>query len=66
MSSFYFSLGMKENVKRFVEKFRICQYENGKSQNIGLYQPLPIPIRPCNVVSMDFVLGFPRTQKGNA
>jgi hypothetical protein len=30
-----------------------------------LYHPFPIPSRPWNSVSTKFVLGFPRTQKGN-
>jgi hypothetical protein len=56
---------MHNDVKKFVEKCKICQHAKGRSKNIGLYQPLPIPNRLWDSISMDFVLGLPKTQKGN-
>jgi len=63
LNSSYHWPGMRSDVKKFVDKCRICQYAKGKWQNIGLYQPLPIPNRPWDATSMDFVLGLPRTQR---
>jgi hypothetical protein len=60
----YFWPSMRKDVKKFVDRCRICQHTKGKRQNTGLYQPLPIPKRPWDALSMDFILGFPRTQRG--
>jgi hypothetical protein len=51
-------------VIKFVNICRICQHEKGKRQNTGLYQPLPIPKKPWDAISMDFVFGLPRNHKG--
>jgi hypothetical protein len=55
---------MRIDVKKFVNKCKIFQHAKGKRQNTGLYQLLSIPERLWNALSMDFVLGFPRTQRG--
>jgi 5-bromo-4-chloroindolyl phosphate hydrolysis protein len=60
----YFWPGMRAYVKIFVGRCRICQHSKGKRKNAGFYQPLPTPERPWDAVNMDFILGFPRTQRG--
>jgi hypothetical protein len=65
LSSSYYWPGMRSDVKKFVDRCRICQYAKGKQQNTGLYQPFPIPDRSWDAISMDFVLGLPRTQRGS-
>jgi hypothetical protein len=64
LSESYFWSGMRVDVKKFVDRCRIFQHSKGRKQNAGFYQPLPIPDRPWEAISMDFVLGLPRTQRG--
>lgn len=52
------------DVKKVVESCTICQRDKGVRTNKGLYQPLPIPTKPWDRMSMDFVLGLSRTKKG--
>lgn len=61
----YFWPKMFKDVDRLVKRCPACQFGKGSSQNTGLYTPLPIPDAPWIHLSMDFILGLPKTAKGN-
>ena len=65
LSHYSFWPKMRAAVEKYVKRSRICQHAKGRSQNTALYTPLPVPSRPWDLVSMDFILGLTKTQRGN-
>lgn len=60
---FYWSK-MRHDVEQICGKYIICKKAKSKVQPHGLYTPLPVPNEPWVDISMDFVLGLPRTKRG--
>ena len=55
---------MCKSVHNFSEKCIECRKTKSKVQSHGLYTPLPIPTMHWVDISMDFILGLPKTTKG--
>ncbi|GKC68033.1 transposon Tf2-12 polyprotein [Tanacetum coccineum] len=57
--SFWWS-GIKDGVKRFIHDCHVCQrFKTESCRPAGLLQPLPIPSRIWEDISMDFIEGLP-------
>ena len=55
---------MKIDVGKYIAMCIVCHQAKSKVMNHGLYMPLPIPTTPWVDLSMDFILGLPRSKYG--
>ena len=56
---------MGENVACYIRGCKFCCTSKLSNRKQGLYHPFPIPTRPWEIISLDFVGGFPITRKGH-
>jgi hypothetical protein len=62
MRKLFFWVGMKRNVVHFIAKCLECQQVKADHHHpTGLLQPHDVPMSKWEVISMDFVVGFPLT-----
>lgn len=61
VSDRFFWPRLRRDVHKVMTHCRTCQINKGTKQQAGLYTPLPIPDKPWQHISMDFVLGLPKT-----
>jgi len=55
---------MLRDVEHFIKRCIECLEAKSRLKPHGLYCPLPIPNAPWEDISMDFIVGLPRTRKG--
>src|SRR3954465_7378650 len=61
----YWWSNMKQDIARYVEECDVCRCVKAEHQRpAGTLQPLSIHERKWDKIEMDFVTGFPRSQKG--
>jgi hypothetical protein len=64
LAAHFFWPRMRADVERLVAHCTTYQKAKSRLNNHGSYMPLPVPTSPWIDISMDFVLGLPRTKKG--
>ena len=64
LASHFFWPMMRRDDERFVARCTTCQKAMSRLNPHGLYMPLSVPSIPLTDISMDFVLGLPRTKRG--
>jgi len=55
---------MKCDVHKFCQQCIVCKKAKSKVMSHGLYTSLPVPDFPWIDISINFVLGLPRTKDG--
>jgi hypothetical protein len=64
LAAHFFWPKMRRDVERYVSRCMTCNKAKSRLNPHGLYIPLPVPSVPWKDISMDFVLGLPRTKRG--
>ena len=58
--------GMKKDIAEYVSRYLTCQKVKSEHKRLGgLLQPLGILVWKWDDISMDFIVGLPRTKSGN-
>lgn len=64
LAEHFFWPGMRKDVEKVCSQCLECKQAKSKVLPHGRYTPLPVPTSPWLDISMDFVLGLPRTKHG--
>jgi hypothetical protein len=65
LTAHFFWPKMRRDVERYVSRYTTCNKAKSRLNPHGLYMPLHVPSVPWEDISMDFVLGLPRTKRGS-
>jgi hypothetical protein len=63
MERHFYWPSMQPQFEKIIRACALCSQSKPSNRKHGLYQPLPLPSRPWESISMDFLSGLPTTQK---
>jgi hypothetical protein len=63
LSTHFYWPRMHRDIECYVSHCTTCNKAKSRLNPHGLYMPLPVPSAPWEAISMDFVLGLPRTKR---
>src|SRR5258708_39981350 len=67
ISQLFYWPKMSEDIKKFVYSCPICQQiKHKRHSQYGILQPIPIPDKPFEVVTMDLITKLPESDNYNA
>jgi transposase InsO family protein len=64
VATHFFCPWMRRDVERYVSRCTTCNKAKSRLNPHDLYMALPVPCAPWEDISMNFVLGLPRTKRG--
>jgi hypothetical protein len=65
LAAHFFWPKMRHDVERYVSRCTTCNKAKSQLNPPDLYIPLSVPCVPSKDISIDFVLGLPRTKRGS-
>ena len=65
LSEHFYWPQMQKDVEKICASCITCRQAKSTSKPHGLYHSLPVPTTPWTDINMDFIMGLPRSQRGN-
>jgi hypothetical protein len=56
---------LRQDINKYIRSCTSYSFAKPTIKKQGLYTPLPIPKKPWESISMDYVSGMPSTKQGN-
>ena len=65
LQKFCYQSRMNDTMSKYVKGCVMCETSKPSNIKLGIHTPIPVPSRPWESVSMDFVGGLPMSRKGH-